>query len=569
MEFKYNISEEEARKRVDGEYLIEVKLLDKDSKEYQALTDNEKKVIYHLCRAGFWIEKVDYQLNCKENLDFYHFCKAKADGGDEHSANVLRLLKAQKSINSLDNNGDQINLADGVDNKNNNFYHLDNLSISDFHNLLSEMLSNGQKDEVATILSCRSIVEYKDNKLIATDYVDYFKEEFTNCANELLQASKFADDIKFKEYLLAQAEALKTANNKLDAKADMLWAKLKETRLEFTITRECYNDPITNSIFANEELVAKLKENNIEINPKDNLGARVGIVNLEGTALLDKLATLNDIACNLMPYKEEYSSVSDNSNPNQVAVDVDLIAMTGDTGAYRAGIVLAENLPNSDKLAIKLGGGRRNVYHRQVRTTKSSELYKILLNPDYIKYYNLEACHWGTIEHENTHSLGPKKSSLGEFASIIEEFKADMGIYAFLEEYENAGLFTQDQVNQIIVTELYSNFSKAKPKMSQAHRVRSVMITNRMMSEKAITFSNNQLSFDIPKVIEVAKTMLAEVVRLQLDGSVKNAKDYVDKYFVWTDAHQTIAEIIKKHSKKLNGEVVAPIYEEAITDLSL
>ena len=48
-------------------------------------------------------------------------------------------------------------------------------------------------------------------------------------------------------------------------------------------------------------------------------------------------------------------------------VDADLIMLARDVGVYRAGITFAENLPNDDKLSLSMGGGRRNVYHRQVR----------------------------------------------------------------------------------------------------------------------------------------------------------------------------------------------------------
>ena len=46
---------------------------------------------------------------------------------------------------------------------------------------------------------------------------------------------------------------------------------------------------------------------------------------------------------------------------------VDLVMFTGDCGTYRAGITLEENLPNEDKLSLTIGGGKRNVYHRQIR----------------------------------------------------------------------------------------------------------------------------------------------------------------------------------------------------------
>lgn len=41
--------------------------------------------------------------------------------------------------------------------------------------------------------------------------------------------------------------------------------------------------------------------------------------------------------------------------------------MAGYIGSYRDAITLVENLPNDNKLALKLGGGKRNVYHRQIK----------------------------------------------------------------------------------------------------------------------------------------------------------------------------------------------------------
>ena len=570
MEFIYGISKEEATKRTSDEYLTHIKLLHQNSPEYESLSDSEKKVIYHLCRAGYWIEKISYNLENKNNLPFYNYVKTKAMAGDEYSQNILRLFVAQKGINSLDSNGDQINLAEGIDDRPGLNVYQFTMSTENFHKLLNDMLDNGEIEEVKKILSARTIVKYDGNKLYAVDYVDEYKEDFLKVANELDLATDVCDDANFKEYLIAQSAAFKEADTKLDAKADMLWAKLKDCKLEFTVTRENYEDNLTTTVFDNTELTSKFEKFGIEAVPKDSLGTRIGIINKEGTELLDSLTSLNDIASKLMPFNNEYSSEECTTETNQVAVDVDLIALTGNEGAYRASIVLAQNLPNSDKLAVKLGGGRRNCYHRQIRTTKSSNLNEILIDEKFLKYFNLDAMHWATIEHENTHSLGPKNiKDLGAYASILEEYKADMGIYAFLKEYENAGIFTSEQVKEIVVTELFGSFTKAKPHLTQAHRVRSVMIVNRMFETGAMDFVNNKLIFDFDKVIETSKLMLEEVVRLQLDRSASKAKEYVQKYFVWTDRLQTIANIIKQHSKKLNGELQRPIFDESTNDLNM
>ncbi|MBQ4558108.1 MAG: hypothetical protein IJA61_01880 [Clostridia bacterium] len=570
MEFEYGISLEEAAKRTEDGYLTHINLLNQNSPEYKELTQEEKKVIYHLCRAGYWIEKISYMLENKDNLAFYNYVKSRALQGEEYSQNILRLFVAQKGMNSLDSNGDQIHLAKGYEDKLGlNFYQF-NMSVDNFHKNLIDMLDNGEIDEVKKILSCRTVVKYDGKKLYAVDYVDEYKEDFLKAANELDLAASICSDTSFKEYLLAQSTAFKEADTKLDAKADMLWAKLKDSRLEFTVTRENYEDDLTTTVFDNPELVARLNKYAIEAVPKDSLGTRIGVVNKEGTKLLDTLSTLNDIASKLMPYNNEYSNDGEIDNINQVAVDIDLIALTGNEGAYRASIVLAQNLPNSDKLATKLGGGRRNCYHRQIRTTKSSNLNEILISKEYLQYFNLDAMHWATIEHENTHSLGPKNiKDLGAYASILEEYKADMGIYAFLNDYKEAGIFTDQQTKEIIVTELFGSFAKAKPQLSQAHRVRSVMIVNRMFEDGGMDFVNKQLTFNFDRVIEISKTMLAEVVRLQLDRSAAKAKQYVEKYFVWTDRLETIANIIREHSKKLNGELVRPIFDEATHDLTM
>ena len=199
-----------------------------------------------------------------------------------------------------------------------------------------------------------------------------------------------------------------------------------------------------------------------------------------------------------MPYKDEYKQKINEKDDKQKAVDVDFVALTGEEGAYQAGIVVAQNLPNDDKLSLEIGGGRRNVYHRQIRQSKSKKLYKNLIDENQFKFYNPEADHWAVICHENTHSLGPSShNSLGKYSAILEEYKADMGMYAFLDEFVEAGYFSDNQAKQIMVTSLSKSFLKGKPEFSQAHRVRSVMICNRLISRKAIELTTeNKLNFN-------------------------------------------------------------------------
>ena len=244
----------------------------------------------------------------------------------------------------------------------------------------------------------------------------------------------------------------------LDAEADKKWATLQDTPLELTLTRENYEDELTPTFIENEELVNLLKENKINPIPKDCLGLRVGIVNKKGTEALISIKKFLPLLAKNMPYNNEYEqNLSEEKNSKQTMVDVDLVMLAGNCGIYRSGITLAENLPNDDKLSLTIGGGKRNIFHRQIRFVTDSEKLKKLLNEildtEQHKYYNTEARHWFTIGHENTHSLGPKRPNdkLGKYSHIIEENKADMGSLSFIDLLTKEGYYTKDQRNQIII----------------------------------------------------------------------------------------------------------------------
>lgn len=575
MEFKFAMSLAELRKRTNKRYYKGVKFLRPDSREVKRLSKNDLLVLMHLTRAANKLESVNLKLGHPKNIEFLEFLNREEQAGNEKAILTKKMFLSQKSMFSPDTLGNQTVLAKGIKEPDGLGYFPEDLEAEEFHKIIDKMLDDGETKEVAEILNQRSIVVRDGEKLKAIDFVNAFSE-LQEMADELDKAREFSTDKKFNKYLELQSKALRTADPMLDAKADKQWATLSGGKFEFTIARECYDEKLTKSIYENHELMKKLKAAGITVYAKDCLGARVGIVNKTGTKLLKKLKALIDVSSKLMPYLDEYENqcLGEDEIP-QTAVDVDLITLTGEEGAYRASLVLAQNLPNDDKMALEIGGGRRNVYHRQVRANANKKLYKNLIDDEQFKYFNPEADHWAVICHENTHSLGPKThSGLGKFSFIIEEYKADMGMYCFLREFVKEGYFTETQAKQIIVTSLAYGFLKGKPSLNQAHRTRSVMICQRMITEKAIVIKNGKLWFDFEKVIDTAKEMMKEAIRLQLDGDVKKAEEYITKWFVWDDTLIEIAETIKKFSKKLNGYLIQPLadamllpdYEKSLED---
>ncbi len=561
--YEFNLSMDELKKRTHKDYLVTKKFLTPESVEYKSLALGDKTALIHLVRAAAILEKINMQIDCKHNLPFKEFLESEVEKGNEQAKLTKILFDAQKGINAIDSMSNPIRLAKGIDQKPGKGVYPEDLSKEEFHSVLIRMLKEGKIDEVRAILTQRSMVVRDEENLKGIDYIDYFKEDFSKMADELEKAAFVSTNQDFCEYLKLQAAALRTADPMLDAYADKKWATLQDTPLEFTITRENYEDEMTGTIVENEELSTMLKEYGISPIPKDFLGGRVGIVNKKGTQALMAIKKYLPILADNMPYKDEYEqTISIQSDAKQTMVDVDMVMASGDVGEYRGGITLAENLPNSDKLSLTIGGGRRNVYHRQIRfisdKAKLQERLDAILDKEQQKYYLDEADHWFTIGHENAHSLGPKESSeaLGKYRNIIEENKADMGALAFVDLLTQLGMYTEEQRLQIIVTFVADNFLKSKPTMSQAHRVRTVMQNYYMYNRGVYSLTQDgKIHVNIDKVVPAAQEMLSEIIRIQIDGDFNKAEKYVQDNFVWTPEMDLIAQKLQKVNKTLNGRL--------------
>lgn len=575
--YELNLSMEELEKRTHKDYLVTKTMLKEDSPEYLNLEEGDKKALVHLVKAAYILEKINKQLDNVHNLPFEKFLNEEIKNGNKQAELTKILYDAQKGVCALDRESNIIELAKGVHVTAGKGVYPEDLGKEEFQEIILKMIKSGKIDEVKTILNQRSVVERCGEELHAIDYIDKYKEDFSRMADELELASKVSTNADFNEYLELQAKALRTADSMLDAYADKKWATLQDTPLEFTITRENYSDELTESVIENNELKELLEKHHISPIGKDFLGGRVGIVNKKGTEAILKVKEFLPIMADNMPFKDEYvQNISPDKESKQTMVDVDLVTVSGDVGEFRAGITLAENLPNDDKLSLTIGGGRRNVYHRQIRLITSEDSKKKLqerldaiLNKEQHKYYNDEADHWFTIGHENAHSLGPNSGTeaLGKYKSIIEENKADITSLAMLDVLEENGMYTKEQKEQIIVTYAADNMLKSKPTLSQAHRVRSVMQNYYFLKEGALSISEDGvLTVNIDKMIPTAQKMLKEIIRIQIDGNFDNGEKYVLNNFKWTKEMDLIAEKIKKVSKSLNGRVEEPLAQKLLTE---
>lgn len=570
MEFEYNLSIEELERRTDKDILIRKPLLSNDAKEYNDLEQGDKEALKHLVRAADYANSVFMKQDNELNIPFLNFLNDEIKNGSKQAELTKILFDAQLGIIGTDSESKKVVLAKNTKEPLGKGFYPSDITKNEFCNILKEMLKSGEIEEVKKILNQRTIVKREGNKLVAVDYTEEFKEEFENIAKELEIASEISTNQDFNEYLKLQAKALRENNPMLDAYADKKWATLQNTPLEFTVSREQYADLLTGCVIEDEELKNLLEKYNITPVSKDSIGIRVGIVNRQGTKDLLKIKDYLPLMAKNMPLNERYEqNISSDDNNLQTMVDVDLVSLRGDEGSYRGGITIAQNLPNNDKLSLTIGGGRRNVYHRQIRTGNSPDAIKRrkerlenTLNPELHKYYNPEADHWFTIGHENVHSLGPKSGTeaLGKYKNIIEENKADMGSLALLDCLTEANVYTDEQKKEILTTFGANCFLKAKPDLSQAHRVRTVMQAYFFIKEGAISVSNDGIiDINLEKMTATANKMLTEIIEVQLSQNFKKGEEFINKYFVWTEEIDKISKKLKQTDKALNGKIETPL----------
>ena len=535
--------------------MTDVVLIDKNFEGYKNLSDGDKKALEHLVKASKIINDValqqDHPLNkkLKKGLE-------EASKNSEHAKKALVIFNSLNGVLGLNGIDEKpIKIFENIDEYLGHNYYPTDLSVEEFHNILFKMIERGKIDEIKKILSARSIVRRKDDELYGIDYTEYFAEEFSQVANELELAAHYSTNDEFNEFLGWQAQALLQNNEDMDMLADKHWAVMQDTPLEFTLSRENYDDQITPTIFDNTDLTHKLNELGISPTPKDMLGARVGIVNKQGTNLILEFKKQMSSLAKLMPYADKYEQKIDSGEDvNQTMVDVDLASLQGDYAQCRGGMTIAQNLPNDDKLAIKTGGGRRNVYHRQVRMSGDKEREKkmldALLADEFHQYYDSEKEHIFVIGHENGHSLGPDssyKTALGVYQHIIEEYKADVTSIAMMPEYVKSGVIREDVLKKIYVTWIMRLLLKSKPQHIQPHRVGDLIHFNRLLNLGAIEMNEaGKIKINFDKVHEVTYNGLENAIRVQLSKSTVEAKKFIDEFSTWDDLHKHIADVLLK-----------------------
>lgn len=569
-EFTYGIS----AKRLDDIVTKKTRTLDFTLPDaaYDQLSDANKKALAHLVKAANFLDIVFLKQDHPDNIRAREALEKAAAAGDKRAEQSLVLFNLHNGVEGPDMYSPKTKplriFSDKKIQPGKNFYPQDITK----KELADYIVAN--PEQASALLSNNTVVQRDGSRLKAVPYSVAFREEMEGAAKELLLAAKETDHKGFAEYLRWQAQALvNDSDPEMGYTADKLWiSNLEDSPLEFTIGRENYEDRMSADVASEPRVKKVLEENGIKAKAKDSIGTRVGIVNKDSYAEIADYRKHLEAFAATMPHTNQYKQQTESGGAKMTFADVDLVAITGDYAAVRGGITVAQNLPNSDKLAVELKEGSRLVFHRQVRQggdpASEKKFLDALIDPAQHKWYDNNADFLFTVGHELAHSLGPrstkdgrdKSGSLGKYGAMLEENKADVASIAMTDFFVQIGKFSQEQANTIYLTWAASELPNKQPSEDEAHRSRSIMQLNYFIEKGAIEFAaGGKLKIVPEKMGQAGRDMTAEVVQLQLDGDVGKAEAFVKKYAAWNPALQYAADEKMKLKPKLYRKVHQPL----------
>ena len=168
--FELNLSTEELEKRTHKDFLAPKVLLKPDSKEYAGLAEGDKQALKHLAKTAKIMDTVYMKMDNENNLAFKDYLENETSKGNKNAEMSLKIFNAQKGISGIDMESNMVTLAKGQKDLPGKAFYPADLEKEEFHNILINMLENGEKEEVGKILNQRSIVERDGDKLKAVDY---------------------------------------------------------------------------------------------------------------------------------------------------------------------------------------------------------------------------------------------------------------------------------------------------------------------------------------------------------------------------------------------------------------
>ncbi|GAW94792.1 MULTISPECIES: dipeptidyl-peptidase 3 family protein [Colwellia] len=343
-----------------------------------------------------------------------------------------------------------------------------------------------------------------DGKLMTVAYSEIYHDKMNRAAAILDEASKFADDKEFANYLTMRAQALRTDDYQA---SDYAWMDMKNNPIDVVIGPiESYEDQLYGYRAAFESYVL-----------------------IKDLAWSEKLAKYVQYLPELqkgLPVPKKYKAEVPGSDADLNAYDVIYYAGHANAGSK----TIAINLPNDEEVQLKKGT-RRLQLKNAMRAKFDAIMLPIadtLIVPEQRKNVTFTGFFANTMFHEVAHGLGIKntlngqgtvRQALKEHASALEEGKADiLGLYMIRQLLEK-GAITEGSLEDYYTTFMAGIFRSIRFGASSAHGKANMVRFNYFQEHGA--FSRNEqglYSINVDKMTAAIDSLSKLILTLQGDG---------------------------------------------------
>lgn len=374
-----------------------------------------------------------------------------------------------------------------------NFYPAD-MSREEFNAFASD-----DKDSLYTVLR-----RNEAGDLYTIPFSELYAEELQRAADLLLTAASLTENEKFKTYLELRAAAFLTDQY---TASDYAWMDMKDNLIDVIIGPiETYEDRL--------------------FGYKASFESYVLVKDTEWSKRLEVYAeTLPALQRNL-PVPEAYKAEQPGSDGQLNAYEVVYYAGHSNAGSK----TIAVNLPNDE--AVQLAAGTRRSQLKNAMRAKFDGILEpiadVLIVPEQRGHITFDAFFANTMFHEVAHGLGIKntlngrgtvRAALREYASPLEEGKADiLGLFMVTQLLEE-GILTEGELEDYYVTFLAGIFRSVRFGASSAHGMANMIRFNYFAQEGAFIRNNNgQYAVDMANMRKAVDGLSELILRLQGDG---------------------------------------------------
>lgn len=355
------------------------------------------------------------------------------------------------------------------------------------------------KDDLYTLVRRNEAGE-----LYTIPYSEAYREELSQAAAILRAAATVADDETMARYLEMRANAF--LSNEYQA-SDYVWMDITESDVDVIIGPiETYEDRL--------------------FGYKAGFEAYVLVKDTEWSQRLEVYAQHLPSLQRGLPVADEYKAEEPGTDAQLNAYDIVYYAGHSNAGSK----TIAVNLPNDEE--VQLAKGTRRSQLKNAMQAKFDKILvpiaDLLIVPEQRQHITFDAFFANTMFHEVAHGLGIKnlvngegtvRGALREYASPIEEGKADiLGLYMVTQLLEE-GVLTEGQLEDYYVTFLAGIFRSVRFGASSAHG-QANMIRFNYFAEHGAFVRNEQgeYSVDMENMRSAMNSLSDLILRLQGDG---------------------------------------------------